>query len=73
MKPPKEEEKPKQVFIVPDKREYYFCNKTNSIRREDIRLAKLYIGDMSLTTKQVKRLTRQERKKRIRENKKNGR
>lgn len=60
----------KQIYIVPDEKDYYFCEKTGSIRRIDIKVAKEYIGDKSLTTKQVKRLARQERKKRIREKKK---
>lgn len=62
--------KQKDIFKVPNTKEYYFCEKTQSIRRIDVKVAKEYIGDKSLTTKQAKRLARQERKRRIRENKK---
>ena len=59
-----------QFYSVPSEDDYYFCEKTKSIRRKDMLAMQKYIGDTSLTTKQIKRLTRQERKKRIRDNKK---
>ncbi len=65
-----EQRKNKQIFIVPAEDDYYYCEITNSIRRKDIKALKTYIGDKSLTTKQIKRLARQERKQRIRRSKK---
>jgi len=62
--------KNKQIFIVPSEKDYYYCEKTNSIRSTTILAAKKYLGVTNLTTKQVKRLARQERKRRIREQKK---